>query len=124
MSSEPLSDNEIETLRRQLLAARERLQEQLQLSASAEVVEDLDKCLVGRVSRIDALQQQNMARSTRKQSQQTLRRVEAALMRIESGDYGYCGACDEPIARARLSAQPEARLCVHCQEQADRDPNL
>jgi DnaK suppressor protein len=45
-----------------------------------------------------------------------LRMVEEALDRLESGDYGICLACDEPIAEKRLQALPWARYCVDCQD--------
>jgi DnaK suppressor protein len=45
-----------------------------------------------------------------------LREVEGALRRIESGRYGVCQECGEPISRKRLEAVPWARCCVSCQE--------
>jgi DnaK suppressor protein len=45
-----------------------------------------------------------------------LRLVNEALDRIDSGDYGICLACEEPIAPKRLNALPWARYCVNCQE--------
>lgn len=47
-----------------------------------------------------------------------LRLVEEALDRLDTGDYGICVACDEPIAEKRLLALPWARYCVTCQENA------
>lgn len=46
-----------------------------------------------------------------------LRLVNEALDRIETGDYGVCLHCDEPIPLKRLEAVPWARYCVSCQEQ-------
>jgi DnaK suppressor protein len=45
-----------------------------------------------------------------------LRLVEEALDRIDSGDYGTCLACEEPIPAKRLRALPWARYCIPCQE--------
>jgi len=45
-----------------------------------------------------------------------LRQVEEALDRLESGDFGVCQSCEEPIAPKRLHAIPWARYCVTCQE--------
>jgi DnaK suppressor protein len=45
-----------------------------------------------------------------------LRLVEEALDRLDTGDYGICLECDEPIAEKRLNALPWARYCVACQE--------
>lgn len=43
-----------------------------------------------------------------------------ALARMESGHYGWCGACGEAISAARLEAMPEARLCIQCQDASER----
>ena len=48
-----------------------------------------------------------------------IRLIESALLRIDSGDYGYCQQCDEPIATARLEVNPAAPLCIKCAEKAD-----
>lgn len=45
--------------------------------------------------------------------------IRSALKRIESGTYGQCCACGEPIAAARLAALPEAALCISCAEAAE-----
>jgi DnaK suppressor protein len=49
-----------------------------------------------------------------------LNEVRVALAAIESGDYGICEDCDDPIASRRLDAIPWARVCVKCQERRDR----
>jgi DnaK suppressor protein len=46
----------------------------------------------------------------------TLNEIEAALARLNAGDYGVCGACHMSIPKARLEALPWARLCVGCAE--------
>jgi DnaK suppressor protein len=45
-----------------------------------------------------------------------LRLVQEALDRLDSGEFGVCQACEEPISSKRLKAIPWARYCVHCQE--------
>ena len=45
-----------------------------------------------------------------------LRLVEEALDRLDSGEYGVCLACEQPIPAKRLEALPWARYCVACQE--------
>ena len=53
-----------------------------------------------------------------------LRLIEEALDRLDSGDYGICLSCDEPIPPKRLHAVSWARYCVRCQEAgAERDWN-
>jgi DnaK suppressor protein len=49
-----------------------------------------------------------------------LRKVRAALVRVEDGSYGTCMHCDEEISPKRLKAVPWAPFCIKCQELADR----
>ena len=49
-----------------------------------------------------------------------LREVQDALRRIESGSYGVCYECEEPISVKRLDAVPWAKFCVSCQERIAR----
>ncbi len=81
---------------------------------SAAVVE-LDQSKVGRLSRMDAMQQQQMAVASASHIKAHLSRVSLALLAIGEGDYGYCRQCDEPIAWLRLKARPDSPLCVRCQ---------
>jgi DnaK suppressor protein len=46
--------------------------------------------------------------------------IEAALLRLESGGYGQCVDCEEPIDPRRLEAQPAAARCVPCQTVFER----
>jgi DnaK suppressor protein len=50
---------------------------------------------------------------------ETLKKIDAAILRLEQGSYGRCQECDQEIASARLRALPFAVLCRDCQEQAE-----
>lgn len=63
---------------------------------------------------MDALQGQAMAKASQARAEQELRRIDAALQRIERGEYGDCPQCGEPIAPARLEADPAVVLCLDC----------
>jgi DnaK suppressor protein len=80
---------------------------------------DLDEP-IGRISRVDAMQQQKMVAVNRQAAQQRRRQVEAALARIEAGEYGECQSCGEEINLRRLAAQPEASLCLDCQSRREK----
>jgi DnaK suppressor protein len=54
-----------------------------------------------------------------RRSQLELDDVNAALQRLDSGRFGECERCGEPIALARLQALPQARLCLACQSAAE-----
>ena len=75
---------------------------------------ELDQTRVGRLSRMDALQDQAMAKDTVRRRIIEYRKVENALRRIESDDYGYCMSCDELIPIRRLEFDPASTTCVDC----------
>ena len=75
---------------------------------------ELDQQAVGRLSRMDALQVQAMALETSRRRAVELRRIAAALARIDEGDYGACLECGEEIAVRRLELTPAAPLCIAC----------
>jgi DnaK suppressor protein len=99
---------------------RENLQQQIVNSAEQTQPVTLDQQAVGRVSRIDAIQQQHIAIASQQQAKTLLAQVQAALVRIGAGDYGYCLECDEMIALPRLQAQPYARWCLRCQARSEQ----
>ncbi len=69
---------------------------------------------IGRLSRMDAIQQQQMARAQLTRHRVRLQQVHAALARLADDDYGWCQRCEEPIGFKRLSAKPESPLCMVC----------
>lgn len=77
---------------------------------------ELDQTRVGRLSRMDALQNQAMAQETERRRRQELIRIDAALRRIEDETYGDCAECGEAIAEKRLALDPSAVLCIDCAE--------
>ena len=115
MDSDSLDMAAIEGLREQLQARRRDLLAQIEGVDDAVRPVELDQQSVGRVSRVDAIQQQQMALANRQQAAALLRNVELALQRIDDGSYGACLECGEAIAEARLQAQPWAGLCIDCQ---------
>jgi DnaK suppressor protein len=51
---------------------------------------------------------------------QLLQSIDAALVRIDDGDYGKCANCGQPIQEKRLEAVPWARHCIRCQDLIER----
>ena len=99
------------------MAALESLREALeaQLDASAETVQPVDlDAPIGRLSRMDAIQQQKMAQANRRRAELRYRHVLAALNAVRDGSYGECRRCEEMISTARLRARPEAPVCLAC----------
>ena len=83
-------------------------------SKDARAPVELDQQSVGRLSRMDAMQQQSIDLAREERRQQRLGILAAALQRIEADDYGYCLRCDEPIKDARLKIDPAVLTCVSC----------
>ena len=105
-------DNEkFETL---LLARRVELEEANKLAVQSRDAVQLDQTSVGRVSRIDAIQRQEMAKAGAQRRLNEISRIIAALRRIERGEYGDCLKCGEEIAEKRLEFDPAAPLCISC----------
>ena len=104
----------MEEARERLLALRGELRTLDDDTASDRAPVELDQTSVGRVSRIDAIQRQEMAKAGRARRLQELARIEAALARIEDGSYGECLNCGEPIAPGRLKLDPAAAVCIAC----------
>ena len=117
MSAQPaeeLTPAQRDTLAEALHSLRDELESQLERTRENSAPVELDQSSVGRLSRMDAMQQQAMAKATREKARRRLEQCRAALKLVESGDYGLCRACEEPIGWARLSIAPELLLCVDC----------
>ncbi|BBK44459.1 hypothetical protein STVA_44790 [Allostella vacuolata] len=56
----------------------------------------------------------DMASDAERRRQLTIRRIDAALARIEAGEYGYCAICGEQIAAGRLDREPTTSVCADC----------
>ena len=81
---------------------------------------ELDPTKVGRLSRMDAMQQQAMAQATARRTELELQRIQMAFKRLESGDYGFCVKCGEEIDERRLRVDPAALVCIDCARSAER----
>ena len=80
---------------------------------------ELDQTSVGRLSRMDAMQTQAMQLETGRRRAQELVRINSALKRIETGDFGYCAICNEEIEEKRLLHDPTFPTCVGCAHSVD-----
>ena len=118
--SEPLNPAELLAYGRQLQALEQELEATLEQSKAAALPVTLDQSAVGRVSRIDAIQQQQMASASRRRARGRLEKVRAALRALDDEEYGECRRCEEPIDRRRLDTRPESPVCVRCQEIMER----
>ena len=111
-----MNAREIEEIKQRLLRLRLELQEIEDTSKKASKPIELDQARVGRLSRMDAMQAQQMAQEVARRRQHQLLKIDGALRRIESGEYGYCFVCGEEIDVRRLAADPSNTHCIECVE--------
>lgn len=101
-------------LREELQREIKRLERGIEARREAIKPVALDQSSVGRVSRIDAIQNQQMAAGRHGRDVARLGQLLTALDRMEKGTYGRCARCGTPIPYGRLLAVPEARNCAAC----------
>lgn len=116
-----LTEKQLKDFGRSLKTLRDELLILLEISAEAGDTVELDQTKVGRLSRMDAIQQQEMSQACRVGYQKRLKDVQHALSNLEQGDsglceYGWCEHCGDNIDIRRLEVKPESRFCVKCQE--------
>ena len=99
--------------RDRLLALEKEIQTTLEASKEASGVVELVTA-IGRLSRMDAMQNQQMALELRRRQEQQLQRIANALKRMDQNRYGLCGRCKQPIAEERLEVSPDVVMCVKC----------
>lgn len=75
---------------------------------------ELDQQSVGRLSRMDAMQQQAMAAAQDARRQGSIRALESAIRRINGDDFGWCQICAEFIGEQRLALDPTLLRCRNC----------
>ncbi len=109
-----MSHIDCNAFRDRLLALREELESIAATGDESAAVVELDQSKVGRLSRMDAMQAQAMARASGQRRQETLRRIAAALRRIDEDEYGLCLECGEAINPKRLDFDPTLSLCIDC----------
>ncbi len=108
-----------EAFKEKLLALKKELLELEERGDDAQPVE-LDQSRVGRLSRMDALQMQEMSKETQRRRAVQLQRIEGALQRIERDTFGLCIKCEEDLPAKRLDFDPTAFLCVDCATEAEQ----
>lgn len=114
-----LTEKEIPVFRASLLKLRAELSAFESATRAGAKPVDLEQP-IGRLTRMDAIQQQKLTQATRHRNAVRRQQVDAALARIKSGKYGACIVCEDQIERDRLLARPETPVCLDCQESLEQ----
>lgn len=109
-----MTQQELDHFRTLLLALRDDLTDTREARDQSTATVQLDQQSVGRLSRMDALQGQAMAKASQARAEQQLRLIAAALKRIDDDEFGECVECGEPINPKRLEIDPTALRCIQC----------
>jgi len=109
-----MNDIDIQQLNEKLLLQKQELKElESTIKESAQTVE-LDQSKVGRLSRMDAIQGQQIALEAARRRKIQFEKIASALRRIDADEYGYCLSCGEEIDIRRLSFDPANEYCFEC----------
>ena len=114
-----MNKSELKELRQRIESDIAAVNASLAPEQHPEVAVELDQTRVGRLSRMDAMQQQAMSSGIRERLRLKKRRLEAALERVDMGRFGLCCACGNDVPPARLRADPGTPFCADCQSEID-----
>lgn len=102
---------ELEIKARDLLAI---LEAERDSAPSADTEAVCPDAAIGRLSRLDAMQMQQVAMEAERRREKRITELTLALQRMDNGEYGICQCCGKPMIYPRLEALPEARHCGDC----------
>jgi DnaK suppressor protein len=110
------SNIDVKGYKKRLTSMRKEVEELSEVTEEARQPVELDQTMVGRLSRMDALQSQAMQLETERRRTIEIRRIVSALQRIDEGEFGYCVSCGIEIEHKRLDNDPTAPTCFDCAE--------
>ena len=113
MDSDTSPASEI-VFKRMLLSELREVENITQKTEKDRAPVELDQQAVGRLSRMDAMQQQSMEKAKQVRRIERMKLINAALKRLEDGEYGFCLNCDTHISDGRLKLDPTFPLCIDC----------
>ena len=105
---------ELAEFRRAIEDRLTELSADLARGASGTETVALDQQSIGRLSRQDALLNQAMSQAQQARRGSEIKGLQAALHRLDEGEYGYCEDCGEAIAQGRLALNLTATRCISC----------
>jgi DnaK suppressor protein len=111
-----MEKNQLDRFRQALISLRDEIEQLSNTGKEAAATVTLDQSKVGRLSRMDALQSQQMAQETARRRQLQLQKIDSALRRMDAREYGYCLTCHEEIVIARLEFDPASTRCINCMD--------
>lgn len=69
---------------------------------------------IGRISRMDAINNKSINEASLRQAEEKLKKLKAALEKVNNKDFGICIRCEKPIPIGRIMLMPHSTKCVNC----------
>lgn len=114
-----MNKRDLERFRKLLIEQRDQLQGNVKKALSGDIHVDPDD-FPDEMDIASSEMSLQFAGRLREREQGLLAKIEAALRKIESGEYGECIVCGEQIGVARLRARPVAELCIDCKSEQEK----
>ena len=113
-----MNERQLEYFRRKLLAWKQELLEQS--AETLEGLQDSGRNVPDIADRASEETDRAIELRTRDRQRKLVSKIDAALRRIEMGEFGYCEMTGEPISLKRLDARPIATMTLEAQERHER----
>ena len=113
-----MNDRQLEYFRRKLLVWKQELMDQS--AETVEALQDSGRNVPDIADRASEETDRALELRTRDRQRKLVSKIDAALRRIENGEYGYCEVSGEPISLRRLDARPIATMTLEAQEKHER----
>jgi len=105
---------------KQLKEIKDKITEEIQKTEESVITyKEMTKpiapdCAIGRVSRMDAINNKSVAEAALRQAEQKLTKLKYVLTKVDDEGFGLCTRCGKPIPLGRILLMPQSRHCVHC----------
>jgi len=106
---------------KQLKEIKDKITEEIQKTEESVITyKEMTKpiapdCAIGRVSRMDAINNKSVAEAALRQAEQKLTKLKYVLTKVDDEGFGLCTRCGKPIPLGRILLMPQSRHCVHCE---------
>jgi DnaK suppressor protein len=111
-----MEKKQLDHFRLSLISSKDEIEQISKTNTEAAGTVTLDQSMMGRLSRMDALQGQQMAQETTRRRKIQLQKIDSALRRMDAGSYGHCLLCGDEIETARLEFDSASTRCRGCMD--------
>jgi DnaK suppressor protein len=122
IEEDTVEHQDIEYFRKLLTSMLEEAQQKG--DSTLEELTDSNEVFADPADRATAESDRSFTLRIRDRERRLIRKIQAALQRIDDGSYGICDDCGEEIGVPRLKARPVTKLCINCKSKQEEDEHL